>query len=151
MTRPPELACDDVEDPVSLDEIMKSLGAEVLQWGFKTECCGGSLTACRPKVGLDMTQKILDAAIKSGADCIVTACPMCHSNLDMRQAQLAKQDHNYHMPVFFITEMIGIALGMKQKDLGVDRHFIATEEVMCKLEEYEQEQLQKMMNEGGEA
>ena len=68
-----------------------------------------------------------------------------------RQAQLAKQDHNYHMPVFFITEMIGIALGMKQKDLGVDRHFIATEEVMCKLEEYEQEQLQKMMNEGGEA
>ena len=98
-----------------------------------------------------MTQKILDAAIKSGADCIVTACPMCHSNLDMRQAQLAKQDHNYHMPVFFITEMIGIALGMKQKDLGVDRHFIATEEVMCKLEEYEQEQLQKMMNEGGEA
>ena len=151
MTRPPELACDDVEDPISLDEIMKALGAEVLQWGFKTECCGGSLTACRPKVGLDMTQKILDAAIKSGADCIVTACPMCHSNLDMRQAQLAKQDHNYHMPVFFITEIIGIALGMKQKDLGVDRHFIATEEVMCKLEEYEQEQLQKMMNEGGEA
>jgi heterodisulfide reductase subunit B len=55
------------------------------------------------------------------------------------------------MPVFFITEMIGLALGMKQKDLGVDRHFIATEEVMCKLEEYEQEQIQKMMNEGGEA
>jgi hypothetical protein len=47
--------------------------------------------------------------------------------------------------------MIGLALGMKQKDLGVDRHFIATEEVMCKLEEYEQEQIQKMMNEGGEA
>lgn len=144
MTRPRELACDDVENPISLDEIMHALGADVLQWGFKTECCGGSLTACRPNVGLDMTQKILDAAIKSGADCIVTACPMCHSNLDMRQAQLAKQDAKYRIPVFFVTEMIGLALGMDGKELGVDRHFIATNEVLRKLEK-------KNSNEGGEA
>lgn len=144
MTRPPELACDDVEDPISLDAIMTSLGADVLQWGFKTECCGGSLTACRPNVGLDMTQKILDAALKSGADCIVTACPMCHSNLDMRQAQLAKKDAKYRIPVFFITEMIGLALGMDGKELGVDRHFIATGAVLRKLQKQD-------LSEGGEA
>lgn len=133
MTRPPELACDDIENPISLDEILTALGAEVLQWGFKTECCGGSLTACRPNVGLDMTQRILDAAKKSGADCIVTACPMCHSNLDMRQVSLAKANGNYNMPIFFITEMIGVALGMNPKDLGINRHFINGDAALAKI------------------
>ena len=133
MTRPPELACDDIENPISLDEILTALGAEVLQWGFKTECCGGSLTACRPNVGLDMTQRILDAAKKSGADCIVTACPMCHSNLDMRQVSLAKANGNYNMPIFFITEMIGVALGMDAKDLGINRHFINGDAALAKI------------------
>lgn len=133
MVRPPELACDDIEDPISLDEIMKALGAEVIPWGFKTECCGASLTACRPNVGLDMTQKILDAAKKSGADCIVTACPMCHSNLDMRQVQLSKTNGAYNMPVYFITELIGIALGMAPKDLGINRHFIPAEATLTKI------------------
>ena len=133
MSRPPELACDDVEDPISLDEIMTALGAEVIPWGFKTECCGGSLTACRPQVGMDMTKKIMDAAKKSGADCIVTACPMCHSNLDMRQVQLSKTYGAYNMPVYFITELIGIALGMDPKDLGITRHFIPAEATLTKI------------------
>ena len=148
MTRPPELACDDVEDPISLDEIMKALGAEVLQWGFKTECCGGSLTACRPQVGLDMTKKILDAAKKSGADCIVTACPMCHSNLDMRQDQLGKKYGAYNIPVYFITEMIGVALGMDIRELGINRHFIAAEGLLKELETTKSEE---KLAEGGEA
>ena len=133
MVRPPELACDDVEDPISLDEIMTALGAEVIPWGFKTECCGGGLTACRPGVGLDMTEKILDAARRSGADCVVTACPMCHSNLDMRQVQLNKANGTTNMPVFFITELVGVALGMANKDLGINRHFIPSEAVLTKI------------------
>ncbi len=133
MVRPPELACDDVEDPISLDEIMKALGAEVIPWGFKTECCGASLTACRPNVGMDMTKKILEAAKKSGADCIVTACPMCHSNLDMRQVQLSKTNGAYNMPVYFITELIGVALGMDPKDLGINRHFVPAEALLTKI------------------
>lgn len=133
MSRPPELACDDIEDPISLDEIMTALGAEVIPWGFKTECCGGSLTACRPQVGMDMTKRIMDAAKKSGADCIVTACPMCHSNLDMRQVQLSKAYGAYNVPVYFVTELIGIALGMSPKDLGINRHFIPAEATLTKI------------------
>lgn len=134
MVRPPELACDDVEDPISLDEIMKALGAEVIPWGYKTECCGGSLTACRPQVGLDMTAKILAAAKKTGADCIVTACPMCHSNLDMRQVQVNKKDGSEGIPVYFMTELIGVALGMDPKNLGINRHFIPAEATLSKIE-----------------
>lgn len=133
MVRPPELACDDVENPISLDEILTGLGAEVVPWGFKTECCGGSLTACRPNVGFDMSRKILEAAKRAGADCIVTACPMCHSNLDMRQVQIAKQTGAIDMPVFFITEMIGVALGMSNKELGINRHMIPSEQVLTKI------------------
>ncbi len=133
MSRPPEIACDDIEDPIMLDDIMKALGAEVLQWGFKTECCGGSLTACRPAVGLDMTKKIMDAAKKSGADCIVTACPMCHSNLDMRQDQLSKKYGAYNIPVYFVTEMIGVAMGMSAKDLCINRHFVEAESTLAKI------------------
>lgn len=133
MSRPPELACDDIEDPISLDEIMTALGAEVIPWGFKTECCGGSLTACRPQVGMDMTKRIMDAAKKPGADCIVTACPMCHSNLDMRQVQLSKAYGAYNVPVYFVTELIGVALGMSPKDLGINRHFIPAEATLTKI------------------
>ncbi|MBQ9931361.1 MAG: CoB--CoM heterodisulfide reductase iron-sulfur subunit B family protein [Firmicutes bacterium] len=147
MVRPPELACDDIEDPISLDEIMKALGAEIIPWGFKTECCGGCLTACSPEVGLDMVKKIMDAAKKSGADCIVTACPMCHSNLDMRQDQLAKKVGAYDMPVYFITEMIGLSMGMDPKELGIDRHFVPADAPLKKLAEIEKE----ANKEGGEA
>ncbi len=133
MSRPPELACDDVENPVSMDEILRALGAEVLPWGFKTECCGGSLTACRPQVGLDMTKKIMDAAKKTGADAIVTACPMCHSNLDLRQDQLSRKYTAYNIPVYFITEMIGVALGMDPKELGINRHFIPAMDTLNKI------------------
>lgn len=67
MSRPPELACDDIEDPISLDEIMTALGAEVIPWGFKTECCGGSLTACRPQGWNGYDKKIRDRLLKNPA------------------------------------------------------------------------------------
>ncbi|MBR6756030.1 MAG: CoB--CoM heterodisulfide reductase iron-sulfur subunit B family protein [Peptococcaceae bacterium] len=145
MVRPVDTGFDDPEDPISLDEIMTALGAEVVPWGFKTECCGASLTACRPEVGFPMTEKILDAAKKSGADCIVTACPMCMANLDMRQDQIGKAKNvHYDLPVYYFTELLGVALNMNNKELGIPRHFVPAEALVNKIG-------QAKTTEGGEA
>lgn len=133
--RPVKLAFDDPENPISMDEIMTALGAEVLPWSKKTECCGASLSACKSAVGFPMIEKILDEAHQIGADCIVTACPMCMANLDMRQAQIGKKKGvNYDLPVYYITEMMGVALNLPIKELGIPRHFVPAVDLLNKIE-----------------
>lgn len=132
--RPAEIAVDDPENPISMDRIMEALGAEVIPWNYKTECCGASLSACKAQVGYPMIQRILDAAKRSGADCIVTACPMCMANLDMRQAEIGKKaGRTYGLPVYYITELMGAAAGLPLKSLGVPRHFVPAEALLQKV------------------
>lgn len=135
LSRPQELACDDAEDPVMMDKILTALGAEVLPWSAKTECCGASHTASEPSIGVKMTDKILLAAQKSGADCIATACPMCMGNLDMRQEEAKKKyNHDYNLPIYYFTELLGLALGIAPKTMGSDRHFVPAMEILEKYE-----------------
>ena len=107
LLRPPEVCeFDNYENPVLLDKMMDSLGAEVKQWSYKTDCCGGSLTISRSDIVGNMVNKLMSMAKEAGANCIVVACPVCMANLDMR----AKPE--LRMPVFYFTELIGVALGL---------------------------------------
>lgn len=107
LLRPPEVCeFDNYENPVLLDKMMESLGAEVKQWSYKTDCCGGSLTISRSDIVGNMVNKLMSMAKEAGANCIVVACPVCMANLDMR----AKPE--LRMPVFYFTELIGVALGL---------------------------------------
>lgn len=107
LLRPPEVCeFDNYENPVLLDKMMESLGAEVKQWSYKTDCCGGSLTISRSDIVGNMVNKLMRMAKEAGANCIVVACPVCMANLDMR----AKPE--LRMPVFYFTELIGVALGL---------------------------------------
>ncbi|MGI6227436.1 MAG: CoB--CoM heterodisulfide reductase iron-sulfur subunit B family protein [Peptococcales bacterium] len=136
LVRPPKLGFDDPEDPQSMDKLMEALGATSIDWAFKTECCGASHPTTNATVGFSMIEKILTAAQEKGADCIVTACPMCMNNLDMRQTQIgAKFGKNYNLPIFYFTELLGMALGIKPEELGVKRHFVDASEVLKKLDE----------------
>ena len=91
LTRPPDVThFDDPEDPQTLDQLMRVLGAEVVAWPGKTACCGSSLALSRTDVVLDLSHQLLAWAEAAGADAIVTACPMCHSNLDTRQGQMRR-------------------------------------------------------------
>lgn len=135
LARPKKLACDDAEDPVMMDKIMTALGVEVLPWSAKTECCGASHTASEPSIGVKMTDKILLAAQKAGADCVITACPMCMDNLDMRQAEAKKKyNHDYDLPIYYFTELLGLALGIEPKKMGSDRHFVPAMGLLAKYE-----------------
>jgi heterodisulfide reductase subunit B len=112
------------------------LGGTSVQWAFKTECCGAAHATAKTDVGLAMIEKILTAAKESGADCIATACPLCMSNLDMRQGQTgAKFGHSYNLPVFYFTELMGLALGLKPEEMGINKHFVDASGLIKKLNE----------------
>ena len=132
LTRPPDVThFDDPEDPQTLDNLLRIIGAEVVTWPGKTACCGASLALSRPDLVQDLSGQLLSWAEAAGADAIVTVCPMCHSNLDTRQNQIRrarKGDHpgvfaeNRRLPIYYVTELIGLALGFDPDRLGILRH-----------------------------
>lgn len=116
---------DDPENPTSLDDILRALGAEVLEWDFKTECCGASLSLSKTEKVLELSGRLLKEAVWKEADAVVVACQLCQSNLDMRQGEIwkaAKQNH--HLPILYITQLMGLALGLSPQDLGLNHHLV---------------------------
>ncbi len=124
LVRPPEIVQpDSLENPQMMDRLVAKLGAEVVDWPFKTECCGAGLALTRTDIVLALGRRLLSMARAVGADCIVTACPMCHSNLDTRQGQIkAKFGESFDMPIFYVTELMGLAFGLSPKELMIDKH-----------------------------
>jgi heterodisulfide reductase subunit B len=117
------LQFDDEENPQMMDRLMEMLGAESIDWGFKTECCGASLPLARPDIVLRLSHRILSQAKQSGADCIVVACPMCHSNLDTHQKEMKeKYEDGIGLPVLYFTQLLGLALGFSARQLLLDKH-----------------------------
>ena len=129
LTRPPQtLRFDDCENPRSMETLLTTLGAAPVEWNYKTECCGAGMTMANETTVLELSHKILANATAHGANCIVVACPMCHVNLDMKQADIEQRYGASHaMPVYYLSELVGLALGIDQRTLGIDRHFVAAE------------------------
>lgn len=116
---------DRVEDPTSLDELMQLIGATSIDWGFKTECCGASLSIARTDLVAKLSGNIVKDAADRGAEAIIVACPMCHSNLDMRRPQIDDYvGKEISTPVIYITQAIGLAVGIDPEKLGLQRHFV---------------------------
>lgn len=126
LVRPEEYTgFDDNEDPRSMDKIVKATGAQALEWAYKTECCGAALATSRPEIGAKMIYEVIENAREAGAECIVTACPLCMLNLDMRQAGAGKQyGVNLNMPVYYLTELVALSGGYSQEEVGIPRHFV---------------------------
>lgn len=132
--RPTDLMdMDDPENPQTIDSLVAALGADTVDWAHKTECCGNGHPTAYPEVGGPLVQRILEQAEKSGAECIVCACPMCFANLDMRQKALGhKRDQPFNLPIFYITELMGIAMGLPPKELGIHKHFVNSIDILKK-------------------
>lgn len=126
LVRPEEhTGFDDPEDPQSMDKVMKVLGADAIDWSHKTECCGAAMVTSRPDVGNRMLYRVLKDAKESGAECLVTACPLCMLNLDMRQTAVEKQfKEKFDLPVYYVTELLAIACGDAPKTVGIEKHFV---------------------------
>jgi len=126
MVRPPKVVkFDRPEEPESMDELIKKIGGEPVTWAFKTECCGAGLSVSRTDLVCKLSGKIIENAVKAGADALVVACPMCHANLDMRRPDIEKfMGKKYPIPALYITQAIGLALGLDEKELGLHRHLV---------------------------
>ena len=126
LVRPHEiLKFDREEDPQTLDVLMLKAGATPIDWAFKTECCGAGLSVSRTKSVGRLSGKIMGDAKDRGAEAVIVACPMCHSNLDMRREEINTYlGEKIDMPVLYITQAIGLAIGLDRKALGLQRHFV---------------------------
>jgi heterodisulfide reductase subunit B2 len=126
ITRPPKITeVKDYEYPTNMDRLMKVLGITSLDWSYKTRCCGVSLGISQLTIALELSRKILKNAKSVGADAIVVACPLCHVNLDARQKQIeAEFKEEFHLPILYFTQLMGLAFGLKSEELGLDKHFI---------------------------
>jgi len=101
---------DRTEDPVEMDKLVTAVGGKTIDWGFKTECCGASFSLSKTSVVGRLGAKILKDAVARKAEAVVVACPMCHSNLDLRRG-----DINHHLAA---------KTGIPAKKLGLSRHFV---------------------------
>ena len=119
------LQFDRLEDPQSMDTLMTKIGATPIDWAFKTECCGAGLSVSRTDLVAKLSGNILKDAADRNAKAVIVACPMCHSNLDMRRPAINSYlTKPVDIPVLYITQAIGLAIGISPKELGIERHFV---------------------------
>jgi heterodisulfide reductase subunit B len=116
---------DRVEDPTLMDDLMTMIGSKPIDWAFKTECCGAGLSVSRTDIVAKLSGNIVKDAADRGAKAIIVACPMCHSNLDMRRPEINDYlKENVTIPVIYLTQAIGLAVGVDAQKLGLQRHFV---------------------------
>jgi heterodisulfide reductase subunit B2 len=128
LLRPPRVvAFDDPEMPSSMERVVDALGAEAVSWGFRTECCGAAFAMSSTTSVVRLVERILRNAHESGAAAIATACPLCHANLDMRQR---KRSLGFRMPILYLSQLVGLALGLAPRALGLYKHITPVKAVL---------------------
>ncbi len=127
LVRPPNMCnFDNPEHPTRLDDLVEMLGASRVDYYGKTRCCGASLGITDEEIVLKMSKDILLSARNAGANCAITACPLCHFNLDARQKDIESCfDIKIDLPVLHFTQLIGLALGIEPKELGLDHNCVS--------------------------
>jgi len=132
LTRPPKMMqFDECEYPMSMDRVLRSLGIETLDWSYKTECCGGGISATETDIVLKLTHDILEEARAVGANAVAVACPLCHTNLDTRQAGIEKKyGSSFGLPIFYFTQLMGLAFGIPSDKLGLHKHFVSADKLL---------------------
>ncbi len=125
---------ENVENPQSMESIMETLGADTLDWNSKTNCCGASASINDPDISDALMAAILKEALARDVHCLVTSCPMCQLNLDTYQDRVRKKyGIEREIPVYFITEMVGLAMGKDLFQLQIDRHLVDSVELLKEL------------------
>jgi heterodisulfide reductase subunit B len=136
LVRPPDITrFDDPENPTSLDRLVTAMGGESLDWPHKVECCGGGLNLTRTDVVARLSGSIVEMARSAGADCVAVACPMCQASLDLRRKDIEKATgRRYDLPVLYITQLLGLCLGIPPKELGLNRLIVSPTNVIKTIE-----------------
>ncbi len=122
------------ERPSELDQLLEALGADVVPYPLKTECCGGHMTQISPKTGFELIRRLVDGAQRAGADIMATVCPMCQINIDAYQPET---NHffgtRYKMPIVFFTQLMGVAFGLEPAKVGFGRELVDARPALAKI------------------
>lgn len=122
LTRPPQVTgAAHPENPTEMDALMTALGAEVKDWSYKTTCCGATHSLTRPDIVRDLSCNLIERAREAGAEAMVVACPLCHTNLDARQFQMKLAEP---MPIFYFTQLMALALGLPEKTAALNKNLV---------------------------
>ena len=123
---------DHPENPQSMDKLIVSLGGEAVPFPLKSRCCGGSLIISEEALALDLIGKILNSALSNGAECLITPCPLCQTNLDAYQSRANQRlKTNFNLPILFFTQLMGVAFGLSEGDLGLKTNIVPVERVLA--------------------
>lgn len=127
---------DDVDDPVSMDNLFKALGAEVADYPCKVRCCGGMLMTTEEDIALRLNLSLLQAADDNKAEIIATACPLCQMNLEAYQKKINQvYGKSFHTPIVYFSQLLGVALGISPTKLGIDKLMISPDKLTLKASE----------------
>ncbi len=114
------------EQPHMLDQLLAALGAEVVDFTQRTACCGGHMTQISPTTAWELIRRIVDGAERQSADLLATVCPMCQMNVDAYQGEMDRHfGTNYHVPILFFTQLMGLAFGLPPADVGVGNEIVS--------------------------
>ena len=136
IARPRKLySTESVERPTVMEDLIRLTEAEPIDFAYKTDCCGGTLILSREKIALRMCGELLKQIKAASPDCIVVSCPLCHLILDGKQKVVEKEvGENFGIPVLYITQLLGVAMGLNYKDLGIHRLVTWPQDLLAKIE-----------------
>jgi heterodisulfide reductase subunit B len=121
----PDKTFDDRENPMLLDRLFSACGGDVVYFPMKLRCCGGMLMTTFEETALKLNKELIECATDNGADVMVTTCPLCHMNLEAYQGKINNHyKTKFNVPIIYFTQLLGIALGLPAKSLGLDSSFI---------------------------
>lgn len=132
--RPSEMTgeCDN-EQPMMMDLLLQAAGVDVKWWNYKTECCGASVGMPKMEIQRRLSGKVIQQALAAGAEAIVVCCPLCHVNLDLKQAQInAFLGTDYHVPILYLPQVLGIALGLSAEEVQLHKNVVDPEPLIKK-------------------
>jgi heterodisulfide reductase subunit B len=125
---------DNTEYPMHLDQLLDTLGAFVVDYPMKAHCCGGHMTQISAETAYELIRRLLKSAADYETDVIVTICPMCQLNLDAYQSQVNHHfGTDFHIPVLYFTQMIGLAMGMEPETLGIGKEIVSASRALQKI------------------
>jgi succinate dehydrogenase / fumarate reductase cytochrome b subunit len=128
------LGFEDPDRPHSLEAIIAACGGEAVDYPAKVKCCGFPIIQAREEVALGELLQPIQQAMDAGADAMVTPCPLCHLSLDAWQQKLEQQTGRpFQMPIFHLSQLIGVAAGLEEPELKLKRHVVSMQPVIDKL------------------
>jgi len=118
---------EDPDNPTGMEEIFEILGATPVYYDSRIKCCGFPIIMMNKNASHDMAGNALIDAIDSGADCVVTGCPLCHLSLDAYQPEIDRMNEKgCSIPILHLPQLVALALGYSPQELGMDKHIIST-------------------------